>query len=123
MEDHTPHDNHRGHAPVSEAAHGQAMPAGPAHPALDDDQAVHQHDQHAGHSAAMFRDKFWCSLLLAVPVVDFSEMFGDLLGYQLPFPGAALDRAGARDRSSSSTAAGRSCSGAVGRAPRRASPG
>jgi Cu2+-exporting ATPase len=46
-----------------------------------------QHHQHgAGHGdhAAAFRDRFWWSLLLAVPVVGFSEMFGDLLGYMPP---------------------------------------
>ena len=82
MEDHTPHDNHRGHAPVSEAAHGQAMPAGPAHPALDDDQAVHQHDKHAGHSVEMFRGEFWLSPAARGPGRLFSAMFADLLGYR-----------------------------------------
>ncbi|SFT81844.1 copper-translocating P-type ATPase [Arthrobacter sp. ov118] len=60
--------------------------AGPA----DDDHAVHSHGQHAGHSVAMFRDRFWLTLGLAVPVVFFSPMFADLLGYEPPaFPGAA----------------------------------
>jgi len=95
MEEHTRHDAHRGHAPVSEAdhadhaTHGQAMPAGHAHSAMDE-HAVHQHGQHAGHSTAMFKNKFWLSLLLSVPVVYFSPMFGHLAGYELPaFPGAA----------------------------------
>ena len=83
----------RGHAPVSEAdhaTHGQARPAGDAHPALDDDHAVHQHGQHAGHSTAMFKNKFWLSLLLSVPVVYFSPMVSHLAGYHIPaFPGAA----------------------------------
>jgi Cu2+-exporting ATPase len=43
---------------------------------------------HAGHGhvdhAAQFRDRFWLSLLLAVPVVVFSSMFADLLGYDRP---------------------------------------
>ena len=96
MEDHTRHDTHRGHAPVSEAdhadhaPHGQAMSAGDAHSAVDADHAVHQHGQHAGHSTAMFRNKFWLSLLLSVPVVYFSPMVSHLAGYHLPaFPGAA----------------------------------
>jgi Cu2+-exporting ATPase len=44
------------------------------------------HGEHAGHGnhAAQFRDRFWWSLLLAVPVVAFSHMFADLLGYSLP---------------------------------------
>ncbi|MEV8040442.1 heavy metal translocating P-type ATPase [Arthrobacter sp. NPDC080082] len=71
------------------------MPAGDAahhgqHPPLDDDHAVHQHGQHAGHSVAMFRNKFWLNLVLSVPVVLFSPMFGHLLGYEPPqFPGSA----------------------------------
>ncbi|TDO63895.1 Cu2+-exporting ATPase [Kribbella sp. VKM Ac-2571] len=51
------------------------------------------HDAHGGHGdhAAQFKDRFWISLGLAVPVVFFSEMFADLLGYMRPeFPGAGL---------------------------------
>jgi Cu2+-exporting ATPase len=32
------------------------------------------HDKHAGHSVAMFKDKFWLSLLLTLPVLVYSEM-------------------------------------------------
>jgi Cu2+-exporting ATPase len=35
--------------------------------------AVAEHDKHAGHSVAMFRDKFWLSLVLTLPVVIYSE--------------------------------------------------
>jgi len=44
------------------------------------------HDAHGGHGdhVAQFRRLFWWNLLLAVPVVLFSEMFSDLLGYGLP---------------------------------------
>ncbi|WP_116950527.1 heavy metal translocating P-type ATPase [Jiangella endophytica] len=43
------------------------------------------HDKHAGHGdGSMFRDKFWVSLVLAVPVVGFSAMFADLIGYEVP---------------------------------------
>ncbi|MCX6500162.1 MAG: copper-translocating P-type ATPase [Arthrobacter sp.] len=56
----------------------------------DDDHVVHSHGQHAGHSTAMFKDRFWLTLALSVPVVYFSPMFGHLLGYMPPaFPGAA----------------------------------
>jgi len=44
----------------------------------------HGHDAHAGHSVAMFRDRFWLSLLLSVPVLVWSEMLQDLLGYSAP---------------------------------------
>ncbi|GAA2535139.1 hypothetical protein [Pseudonocardia hydrocarbonoxydans] len=42
----------------------------------------HAHD-HSDH-AARFRDRFWISLVLAVPVVAASPMFADLLGYGVP---------------------------------------
>jgi Cu2+-exporting ATPase len=45
-------------------------------------------DRHAGHSVAMFRDKFWLSLALTVPVVILSSDIQDWFGYTLPtFPG------------------------------------
>ncbi len=48
------------------------------------------HDRHAGHSAAMFRDKFWLSLVLTIPVVLVSRDVQGWLGYRLPtFPGDA----------------------------------
>jgi Cu2+-exporting ATPase len=54
------------------------------------DHVVHTHGQHAGHSTAMFRNRFWLTLALSVPVVYFSPMFGDLLGYMPPeFAGSA----------------------------------
>ncbi|RZK96346.1 MAG: heavy metal translocating P-type ATPase [Rhodococcus sp. (in: high G+C Gram-positive bacteria)] len=64
---HTGHENHDAHS----GGHG---------------------DRHAGHGAhgEVFRQKFWVSLALSVPVVVFSHMFADLLGYPVPdFPGAA----------------------------------
>ncbi|WP_262106703.1 copper-translocating P-type ATPase [Arthrobacter sp. Marseille-P9274] len=88
---HSQHD-HSGHGPAmtDHDTHGQAMPAGQAHSAVDDEHAVHTHGEHAGHSTAMFKNKFWLSLLLSIPVVFFSPMFADILGYAIPdFPGAA----------------------------------
>ena len=32
------------------------------------------HDQHAGHSVAMFRDKFWLSLALTIPTLIWGHM-------------------------------------------------
>jgi Cu2+-exporting ATPase len=55
-----------------------------------DDHVVHTHGQHAGHSTAMFKNRFWLTLALSVPVVYFSPMFGELLGYMPPeFAGSA----------------------------------
>jgi len=54
-------------------------------------------DHHAGHGgqgghadhAAQFRDRFWLSLALTVPVVVYSEMVQDWLGFTPPrFPGS-----------------------------------
>ena len=48
------------------------------------------HGEHEGH-AAMFRDRFWVSLALSVPVLLFSEMTQGWLGFSLPaFPGDDL---------------------------------
>jgi P-type Cu2+ transporter len=47
------------------------------------------HDKHAGHSVAMFRDRFWLSLVLTLPVVFYSEMIQEWFGYTAPsFPGS-----------------------------------
>ncbi|WP_199432875.1 heavy metal translocating P-type ATPase [Qaidamihabitans albus] len=49
------------------------------------------HDKHAGHSPAMFRDRFWLSLVLTVPVVLYAHMIQMWLGYTAPaFPGSEL---------------------------------
>ena len=94
------HGNHSHHpAPAGPLTHppagaaGHVDPAGNPHHgghAHDDDHAVHTHGQHAGHSTAMFKNRFWLTLALSVPVVFFSPMMGHLLGYMAPeFPGAA----------------------------------
>ena len=46
-------------------------------------------DRHAGHSVAMFRDKFWLSFALTIPVVFWSTDVQHWLGYRAPsFPGS-----------------------------------
>nr|WP_223263188.1 copper-translocating P-type ATPase [Arthrobacter sp. NamB2] len=68
------HAGHQGHG----TSHG-----------TDEDHQVHSQGEHAGHSTAMFKDRFWISLVLAVPVVAFSPMFTMLLGYMpAEFPGS-----------------------------------
>ena len=52
------------------------------------------HDKHAGHSVAMFRDRFWLSLLMSVPVLIWSEMLQSLLGYTAPSVPAQARRSG-----------------------------
>ncbi len=51
--------------------------------------AQHAHDTHAGHSPAMFRDRFWLSAVLTIPAVIWSQHIQMLLKYRAPaVPGA-----------------------------------
>jgi Cu2+-exporting ATPase len=90
--------HHTGHTPPP------AAPEYPEHPetarthearghmAPHDDMAhgAHaSHDKHAGHSVAMFRDKFWLSLVLTIPTLVWGHMAQTTLGYTAPsFPGS-----------------------------------
>ena len=82
----TPHDHHPEHAargaapsPTDQPAHGEHRPGTP-------DTG---HDRHAGHSVAMFRDRFWLSLALTVPTLLWGHMLEAALGLHLPrFPGS-----------------------------------
>jgi Cu2+-exporting ATPase len=50
----------------------------------------HEHAAHAGH-ADVFRRRFWINLILAVPVVVYSDTIQDWFGYTAPqFPGDDL---------------------------------
>ena len=78
---HDSHDEHRapGHHD-SHAVHGSPATA---------QEHTHGHDRHAGHSVAMFRDKFWISLALTIPPLVWGHMLPGALGYQAPMlPGA-----------------------------------
>ena len=69
-------------SPTAAITDGDHSPEGPAGHGSG-------HDKHAGHSVAMFRDRFWLSLLLTLPVVFFSEMIQEWFGYTAPtFPGS-----------------------------------
>jgi len=49
------------------------------------------HDRHAGHSVAMFRDRFWLSFALTLPTVFLSPEVQHWLGYTAPsFLGSTL---------------------------------
>jgi len=65
---------------------------GDLHASQPDEHADHQH--HAGHGGhghgdhvAMFRRRFWWSLLLTIPIVATSHMVMDWFGYRLDFYG------------------------------------
>lgn len=87
--------------------HGPTPPAEPGYPEHPDQRepgrselahaghashtAMHPggHDKHAGHSVAMFRDKFWISLALTIPTLIWGHMLQRALGYTPPaLPGA-----------------------------------
>jgi Cu2+-exporting ATPase len=82
--------------------HNQHSPT-PHHESLDDHGGHKGHDDHSGHEAQaghgghgshagheiMFRNRFWVSLALSIPVLIFSEAIQSWLGYSAPtFPGS-----------------------------------
>src|SRR2546422_10442655 len=75
--DHERHGEHQTSAQEEHAGHG--------------DHAGHSdlggHDTHAGHSVEMFRDRFWLSVLLTLPILVWSEAVQGWFGYSAPsFP-------------------------------------
>jgi P-type Cu2+ transporter len=87
--------DHHAHTPDHRPSEEPAPAEGPAqHGMSDHDTAGHAaggHDRHAGHSVAMFRDKFWLSLALTIPVVLASSDIATWFGYTLPdVPGVDL---------------------------------
>jgi len=55
----------------------------------DDDR--HDHDKHAGHNPNMFKQKFWISFLLTIPVLLYSQTIQELLHFSMPsFAGSSL---------------------------------
>jgi len=83
------HHEHHQQDVAERAEHREAMASSPP----VDEHAQHDmsaagHDRHAGHSVAMFRDKFWLSLALTIPVVLLSHDIQQWFGYSIPmFPG------------------------------------
>jgi len=85
-------DQHTHHG----AAGAQTREQGGHH--THDEHSVHEshgrHENHSGHDDAghgghgdhvgQFRRLFWITLVLAVPVVAFNDMFAHLIGYDLP---------------------------------------
>jgi Cu2+-exporting ATPase len=88
--DHQRHgDGHESHAD-RQAGHG----AHAEHAAAHDGHAGHDHGAHGAHvdhtgHEQMFRQRFWVSLLLTVPVLLFSPMLQQWLNFSMPeFPGS-----------------------------------
>ena len=84
-------DHHGRHQPEAAERSEHLELASGAAPAGDHaghDMSAGGHDKHAGHSVAMFRDKFWLSLALTIPVVLLSHDIQEWFGYSIPmFPG------------------------------------
>jgi Cu2+-exporting ATPase len=61
---------------------------------MQHDHSEHEamdHDKHAGHDPQMFKQKFWLSLLLTLPILVFSRTVQQLLHFQAPiFSGSSL---------------------------------
>jgi P-type Cu2+ transporter len=78
---HSPHA-HTDHRPSATPGHT----ASGGHPANDARRAHDQaaHDTHARHSVAMFRDRFWWTLILTVPTLVWGHMLQSALGYAAP---------------------------------------
>ena len=95
--------NHQHHgmqpAETGHSAHTETMDhSDPAHHDHGGHGGHTGHEGHAGHSGhmghaghgdqvAQFRRLFWIMLVIAVPVVAFSPMFGNLVGYEVPETG------------------------------------
>lgn len=70
--------NHAGHD------HGQMDHSAGGHDHHDMDSGGMDHSMHMGN----FKQKFWISLILAIPIIVFSPMMGMQLPFQFTFPGS-----------------------------------
>lgn len=80
------HGGRHGPAAGPDAGHEHAGHAPAGHSPVGHDHGGHGDGGHGDH-VAQFRRLFWVMLVLAVPVVAFSPMFADLVGYHLPEAG------------------------------------
>jgi len=99
-EKHTMHNQHRD---ATHDGHGADHDAHAGHDATGDGQMDHtEHQGHGGHGSGhgghgvdhtgheqMFRKRFWANLVLTIPVLLFSPMLQEWLGFSMPeFPGS-----------------------------------
>jgi P-type Cu2+ transporter len=77
------------HVHTEHMGHGNTHEMHEVHGGPPNAEMHSSHDRHAGHSVTMFRDKFWLSLALTLPVVLWSSEVQHWLGYSAPvFPGS-----------------------------------
>jgi Cu2+-exporting ATPase len=89
------HEHHAGHGGADHRPADQLSPnQHRQHTEPDEHGGPGGHGAHGGHGghgdhAAQFRDRFWLSLVLTIPVVLYSEMVQEWLGFTPPqFPGS-----------------------------------
>src|SRR6266702_5850876 len=86
-----PHEPRGGESRLLGLSQGRIVKVADPHAGHKMSEAHANHDRHAGHSVAMFRDKFWLSFALTIPVVVWSNDVQHWLGYRAPsFPGSNL---------------------------------
>jgi Cu2+-exporting ATPase len=80
--DHSLHENHGNHEMMDHTA--KDMPA--AHETSSDHAGHDQHVDHTDHTGheLLFRNRFWGSLVLSIPVLLFTPMLQEWLGISLP---------------------------------------
>ena len=85
----TEHSGHAGHHHQHDAPHAHSEHDHSEHDHGAHDHAAHDHSGHAGHDPAIFRRKFWLTLVLTIPTLVFSPGLQDILGLSGPrFPGS-----------------------------------
>lgn len=83
---HNSHDEHQSHNGAHDAAHGSDHDPHEDHTRHGSVKSTHA--DHTGHEQ-MFRNRFWVSLLLSIPVLVFSPTLQGWLGFSTPtFPGS-----------------------------------
>ena len=86
--DHAMHHEHAGHDMAEHASHAmQDMPMDHTdHSAKSGHIEHNEHAHHADHTGheQMFRSRFWGSLVLSIPVLIFSPMIQEWLGFTIP---------------------------------------
>src|SRR4029453_5588436 len=83
-----PHDHHHAMPHAADVSRKVPGPHGTTGHAGHGDPGAHDRDE--GHRVAMFRDRFWITLLLSIPTLVWSGMVQHMVGFIAPvFPGSA----------------------------------
>ena len=84
MDEHAMHG--RPTAGAAPTAHLTPTPVAAGRPPLHagHDGTAMAHDKHAGHSVAMFRDRFWIAFVLTIPTLVWGHMLQTALDYTAP---------------------------------------